>query len=62
MSALHQATEKKWSDSAINTEETRQREQLRQACAQHLCDLRQHQGTPLRSFILKDEKEVVFSP
>jgi hypothetical protein len=56
MSALRQATENKWSDSAIIAEETHRREQLRQASAAHLADLRRHQ-VPLRSFILKDERD-----
>lgn len=45
------------SDASISAEEVRVREQLRQACAQHLEDLAKYQKTKLRSLRPIDDKE-----
>jgi len=54
MSTMREA---RLSDKAISAEDVRLREQLRQACAQHLSDLRREIGTPLKSCILRDEAD-----
>jgi uncharacterized protein involved in type VI secretion and phage assembly len=45
------------SDDTVTAQEARLREQLRQACAQHLEDLVRHQRVKLRSLIMADERD-----